>query len=325
MSGQVTINQAGTQSQITLHSQSNDGSGWQLQASLTAQQSRARRGAASTDASFPVAGSFTLTNPGATAISGSASGDMARTGSGQLHLTSDDGTVVLDSSFAIDSGNGLTLSITGNLPSLAAAATGADANAHIFWYVSRAAGLTAYLLLALSVCLGILVRTRIMDWLVARWRWFDLHQFTALLALAFVLLHIGSLLGDHFIGFTIDQLLIPFASPYRTLPTAAGVMAFYVMLVVVGSFWLRRLIGYRLWRAIHYATFGLFLLALAHGIFSGTDTGQIWTTAMYWGSGTLVGALTIWRFTTATDSPSQTRPDGPARLPRTREFESTFR
>src|SRR6266567_5402799 len=153
---------------------------------------------------------------------------------------------------------------------------------HAFWYVSRAFGLTAYLLLALSVCLGLLVRTRIMDWLAARWRWFDLHQFAALLALGFVLLHVLSLLGDHYIGFSLDELLIPFASPYRPLEVAAGVLALYLMLVVVASSYLRPLIAYRTWRALHYATFALFVLALVHGIFAGTDGGEAWASALYW-------------------------------------------
>ncbi|HTE85610.1 MAG TPA: ferric reductase-like transmembrane domain-containing protein [Dehalococcoidia bacterium] len=196
---------------------------------------------------------------------------------------------------------------------------------HAFWYLSRAAGLTAYLLLALSVCLGLLVRTRIMDWLAARWRWFDLHQFTALLALAFVLLHVFSLLGDHYIGFTMDQLLIPFASPYRTVSVAGGVIALYLMLVVVATFWVRRLIGYRAWRAIHYVTFTLFILSLLHGLFSGSDTGELWTTALYWGSGMLVGALTIWRFTTVSEARQPAAATVIARSPRTRELEHTLR
>src|SRR6266571_1988744 len=180
---------------------------------------------------------------------------------------------------------------------------------HAFWYVSRASGLTAYLLLALSVCFGLLVRTRIMDWRAARWRWFDLHQCTALLALGFVLLHVFLLLGDRYIGFSLDELLIPFASPYRPLEVAAGVFALYLMAIVLASFWLRRLIGYRAWRAIHYLTFVLFLLTLVHGLFAGTDTGQLWSTALYWGSATSVGGLTIWRFT----SPGTPRPAEQAR------------
>ena len=70
------------------------------------------------------------------------------------------------------------------------------------------------------------------------------------------------------------------------------------MLIIVASFYVRRLIGHRTWRAIHFATFAVFLLALLHGLFAGSDTSQPWALVIYWVSGLLVAALTTWRFTT---------------------------
>jgi hypothetical protein len=308
MSGQA--NTSG--SQMTLAAQATDGSGWNLQASLTIpQQARSRRGVGTASATSQATGSFTLSNPNAPTVTGTASGTVDRSGSGNVQLTSDDGTTNLTSDFTVDSSNALSLSLDGQLPAVTTAS-----GDHTFWYLSRAAALTAYLLLTLSVCLGLLVRTRVMDWLLARWRWFDLHQFTALTALAFALLHVFSLLGDHYIGFSLDQLLIPFASPYRPLQVAAGIISLYLLVVVIASFWLRRFIGYRAWRMLHFATFSIFLLALFHGLFAGTDTGQIWTTALYWSSGMVVGALTIWRFTSVKErSATSTHPE-PSAPPR---------
>jgi sulfoxide reductase heme-binding subunit YedZ len=184
---------------------------------------------------------------------------------------------------------------------------------NVFWYLSRTAGLTAYVLLTLNVCLGLMVRTRALDWLLARWRAFDLHQFTALLALAFVLLHVLSLLGDQFVGFSVTQLFVPFASSYRPVSVAIGILAFYVMGGIIASFYLRRLIGHSAWRAIHYLTFAVFVLALAHGIFAGSDTGQAWAAPLYCGSGGLIAALTVWRFARTRnarrEAPSQRRLD----------------
>jgi hypothetical protein len=298
MSGRATTLQSTTGSQMTLAAQSTDGSGWSLQATLTVPQQSRRRGAATSAGASQATGTFILSNPSAASVSGTASGTVDRDGAGNLKLTSDDGTISLSSSFTVDPNNGLSLTLDGQLPALTASeGTPSPSSDHAFWYISRASALTAYLLLTLSVSLGLLVRTRVMDWLLARWRWFDLHQFTALTALAFVLLHVFSLLGDHYIGFSINQLLVPFASPYRAVPVAAGVAGLYLLVVIAASFWLRRFIGYRAWRGLHYATFGLFLLALLHGLFAGTDTGQLWSTALYWGSAMLVGALTIWRFT----------------------------
>src|SRR2546426_478840 len=51
------------------------------------------------------------------------------------------------------------------------------------------------------------------------------------------------------------------------------------------SFYLRPLIGYKTWRAFHYAAFGVFVLATLHGLLARTDTGAVWALALY-GAGT---------------------------------------
>ena len=166
---------------------------------------------------------------------------------------------------------------------------------HFFWYLSRAAGLSAYLVLFVNVVLGLLVRTRF-DRIMARWQSFDLHQFTSFVAIGLLALHVGALLGDHYIGFTVAQLMIPLASTFRPLETAYGVIAMYLIFLTTASFWLKGFIGQRGWRTVHYATFGAYVLALLHGLTSGTDTTQGWAWAMYWSSGWTVAMLTIWRF-----------------------------
>ena len=187
--------------------------------------------------------------------------------------------------------------VAGGQAALAAApGAGAAATDHRFWYLARATGLSAYLLLTLDVVLGVAVRTRFLDALLARWRSFDLHEFTALLALGFLAAHLLALLGDRYIGFRPWQVLVPLASPYRPVPVALGVVACYLLLLVTGSFYARRQIGQRAWRALHYLTFGGWLLALGHGLLAGTDTGTSWGLLLYAGSGFVVATLTIWRF-----------------------------
>jgi sulfoxide reductase heme-binding subunit YedZ len=181
---------------------------------------------------------------------------------------------------------------------------------HRFWYLARAAGLTAYLLLTLDVILGLVIHTRALDDLIARWQSFDLHQFTALLALGFLALHLLALLGDSYVGFRPWQLLIPFTSPYRPVPVALGVVALYLVLLIVGSFYVRRHIGQRAWRMLHYLSFGGWALALGHGLLAGTDTGTLWGLFLYAGTGFIVVALTIARFqeaAPATPRPAATR------------------
>lgn len=163
------------------------------------------------------------------------------------------------------------------------------------WYLSRATGITAYVLLFIAVALGLAIRTRGLDRLVARWRVTDLHTFLSFLALAFVVAHASSLLWDTFVGYSLTQVLVPFTARTRTLWTGVGIISAYLLVIVVASFGLRRWTGYRVWRGIHYGTFGLFVLAMAHGVFTGTDSTTPWAEALYLSTGFVVLLLTLYR------------------------------
>jgi predicted ferric reductase len=152
---------------------------------------------------------------------------------------------------------------------------------HEYWYLSRAAGFTAYLLLFASVVTGIATSTRLGARLKLGNLPFDLHRFLSLLAVAFTVFHVYILLGDGYANYSVWQLSVPFLSPYRTLSVAVGMFAFFAMLLVVGSFYVRRFIGYRAWRTLHVATFGLYAAATAHGLYAGTDTGAWWARDIY--------------------------------------------
>lgn len=172
----------------------------------------------------------------------------------------------------------------------------AGAATHQFWYVARATGFTAYVLLFLDVWLGLLLWGKDLDSRVARWRIFGLHQFSALLGTGFVFAHVVALRLDPFIGYTTLELLVPFSSPYRPLPTALGVVGAYLFLLIVGSFYVRRLIGHRVWRGLHYSSFAVWLLVLAHGIFAGTDTQESWARMIYGTTGLAMAYLMLRRF-----------------------------
>src|SRR6185437_15357588 len=100
------------------------------------------------------------------------------------------------------------------------------------WYLSRSAGLIAYITVFLTVVLGLSIRTRRLDKLVARWRVTDLHTFLSVLTLVFVALHAGVLLWDGFVGYSPLDILVPFATGYRTFWTGVGIASLYLLAVV---------------------------------------------------------------------------------------------
>lgn len=166
----------------------------------------------------------------------------------------------------------------------------------VFWYMSRAAGLVSYGLVWLSVALGLTITNRLARIWPGGPTVVDLHQFTGLLALSLIGVHVLVLLGDQYIGYTIGQLLVPFASAeYRPLWVGLGQLALYIALPVSLTYYLRRLIGHRAWRSLHYGTFAVFVLVTLHGLLAGTDSGNPFVLAMYAGATASVALLTVYR------------------------------
>ena len=89
------------------------------------------------------------------------------------------------------------------------------------------------------------------------------------------------LLFDSYVGFSPTQILIPFTSSYRPVSVALGTMTLYLSAIIYGSFWLKRFIGQRGWRTLHYGSFLAFAGATYHGILSGADTSAPWMLAIY--------------------------------------------
>lgn len=165
-----------------------------------------------------------------------------------------------------------------------------------YWFLSRSSGLVAYVALWLSMVLGLSMTNRLARVWPGGPTAFDLHQFTSLLGLAVALFHGLMLTGDHYIGYTLSQVVLPFTGTgYRPLAVGVGQCSFYLLLVVGMSFYVRPLIGQYLWRLLHFLSFTTFTLVLVHGLLSGTDSAQVWARGLYWFTGGSVLFFTFYR------------------------------
>ncbi len=167
-----------------------------------------------------------------------------------------------------------------------------------YWYMARAGGLAAYLLLWLSTVWGLVLSTRVTANLIAAPLAYGLHEFLSILAIVFAGLHALVLLGDTYIQFNLVHLIVPFTAPYEPFWTGLGTMTFYLSTALTGSFYLRKLIGQKTWRALHYLTFATFLMALAHGLMAGTDSPLAVLKLVYLGTGFSVLFLVYYRLFT---------------------------
>jgi len=164
----------------------------------------------------------------------------------------------------------------------------------VWWYVTRSAGILAYLLLWLSTVWGLAVPSRIIQPVLEQGYTFDFHQFISLLSIGFAVLHILVLTFDRYLPYSTLQILIPFLSPYRPLWVGIGVISFYIILLVTITFYLRTRIGMNAFRTIHIFSLVGYLGVTLHGFFAGTDSPLLSMQWLYRSTGLVVIFLTIY-------------------------------
>ncbi|MHB8470805.1 MAG: ferric reductase-like transmembrane domain-containing protein [Gaiellaceae bacterium] len=174
-----------------------------------------------------------------------------------------------------------------------------------FWLLARASGLTAYALLTASVLAGLVVKARPFGRAVKIASVTDIHRALALLGLGMLALHGVALTLDRTVHLTLAALVVPGLSVYRPLPVALGVVACELAALLVISFPLRRRIGVRNWRRLHWASYLVFLATTVHGLTAGTDSAQPWARDLYLGAVGAVAFATAWR---ALARPTRTAP-----------------
>jgi len=165
----------------------------------------------------------------------------------------------------------------------------------LMWYLTRTTAMSAYVVLALLVSLGLIqsiARTshERLPWVVDA-----LHQFLGLLFGVLVVFHLLTLVADPLIPFSVSNILLPRHEPYRPLAVDLGVLALWTMILILVSSWLKRHLPYRFWRLLHFLSFATFVLVTLHGLLAGSDSGQLWMKAIYAGAAAMVGFLTLLR------------------------------
>jgi sulfoxide reductase heme-binding subunit YedZ len=151
-----------------------------------------------------------------------------------------------------------------------------DPTQQLFWLASRALGIVAIVLLAVSVGLGLAMSGRLVrrPGLPAKLK--RLHEASTLVTLGLIVAHAGVLLGDGYLRPGVAGIALPFQLGYRPLWTGIGIIAGWLALILALSFYLRRWIGTRTWRWLHRWTIAVYVLALGHAVGAGTDGRSTW-------------------------------------------------
>jgi sulfoxide reductase heme-binding subunit YedZ len=156
------------------------------------------------------------------------------------------------------------------------------------WFATRATGLIALVLLTGTVVLGIVTSVRFASRAWPRFVTVSLHRNLSLLTITFTGLHVLTTITDPFASISAVSVVVPFTSGYRRIWLGFGAVAFDLLLAVLVTSLLRTRIGPRAWRAVHWAGYACWPVALVHGLGTGTDGAARWVLAI-----TVVCALAV--------------------------------
>ncbi len=163
------------------------------------------------------------------------------------------------------------------------------------WAVGRMSGFVSLALLTAALLLGILTRSGRPLISIPRFSVALLHRNMSLLATVFLVLHIGTLLFDSYARLTLVDVVVPFAGAFKPFWQGLGTVAFDLVLALVVTGLLRRRIGQRMFRAVHWFSYGMWPLALAHAIGNGTNGTAPWFVLPAALSVLAVAAAATWR------------------------------
>jgi methionine sulfoxide reductase heme-binding subunit len=163
------------------------------------------------------------------------------------------------------------------------------------WYLTRATGLVALVLLTASMAFGLLssVRYQRPGW--PRFITAGLHRNASLLACAFTVIHIVTTLADGFVPIGLPDVVIPFISGYRPIWLGLGTVALDLMLALTVTSLVRTKISYRAWRLVHWAAYLSWPAAVLHGLGTGSDTRVRWVLLLTAACVAAVAGLLGWR------------------------------
>ena len=163
------------------------------------------------------------------------------------------------------------------------------------WYLTRATGSVALVLLTLVLAFGVAQIGRLGSVRCPRFALDDLHRFLSLLAIAFLAIHILTAVLDSFAPIALIDAVVPFVGVYRPLWLGLGAVAFDLLLAVAITSVVRARLGHRAWRAVHWAAYAAWPIALTHALGTGSDVRQGWFGAVGYGCGVVVALAVIAR------------------------------
>ena len=199
----------------------------------------------------------------------------------------------------------------------ASTALAAASGSQGLWLVSRGSGLVLLALFSAVMMLGVSTRTGATSRRWPRFAVAELHMTLSLFAVALLLLHVVTAMLDPYVSIGWAATVLPFLSRYETLAIGAGTIAVDLAGAVLITSVLRRRLGLRMWRAVHYFAYLAWPVAFVHAITAAPYDQHLWFVVLAeWGSLAAVATAVIVRLARrGKPGPLEDRPDTQAQRP----------
>jgi DMSO/TMAO reductase YedYZ heme-binding membrane subunit len=172
-------------------------------------------------------------------------------------------------------------------------------SSHFWWYVARAGGLVAWGLVVASCAWGLLHALRTFGRRPSPAWMLSTHRYLGALAIVFVGVHVGAILIDSYVHFSLADVFVPMVSSWHPVAVAWGIVAMYLLVAVEVTSLLRARLTPKVWRGIHMLSYVLLAIVTIHFLAAGTDANDLLptTSAVLIGVAAVFGAamLLTWR------------------------------
>ncbi|MCU1475585.1 MAG: iron reductase [Subtercola sp.] len=163
------------------------------------------------------------------------------------------------------------------------------------WAIGRGTGVVSLVALTLAVLLGIMTRSGRPLPGLPRFSITLVHRNVSLVACVFLVLHVVLLFFDSFAQLTVLDFVVPFFGSFLPFWQGLGTVAVDLLIAVTVTALLRNRLGLRTFRVVHWLTYALWPIALAHAIGNGTDGTSAWFLWLAGISTLAVLAAVAWR------------------------------
>jgi methionine sulfoxide reductase heme-binding subunit len=167
------------------------------------------------------------------------------------------------------------------------------------WYISRATGVVALLLLTAVLVLGVLITRQGRLPGLPGFAVTGLHRNLSLISVVFIALHVLTAVADSYVSIPLTATVIPFTSGYERLALGLGAISLDLMAAMIVTSLLRGRLSRRTWRLVHWLAYLSWPIGYLHSLLASGDLRHGWMFALLIAEGAAVVATGLWRLITA--------------------------